>query len=706
MNLIISILAVLAFTIEEPKTVRIPLVDCSGSMAGERIETVKRELRQLNSQLPASPEHPIVLIGFDSRAHEPIVLTSFQEAEAKINALSATGGTNIADGLDKARQSIETIGRTASVTLIFFSDGQDANEDAIRQREREMSKIFAKRSEKGLGQTLFMKRWGGVNGSMVDHFKADRNVRFVDVESATIMAVNIDPKISLKNPQWIDPGTKLKFEIEANAISSAKLATKIPIIFDLKIDGATASAKSIRVEANGAGVKKEVIVELTKPIFKNPTQPLNVTVAAKLSDFEQPNDLVYIATLQRNQVRIPLQLPDPTFDSIVESDLNPNGVPTWIDPINGIAVFPVKLIIEVKNNSVVSIEKDHREFRLEGHGRCRIQGQPSIVVKLDRGKPKELKFEMIVPVADIKAPFQQWIHDVEIDVTPINVPGYVRYDEPTWIISIPDLAPPSAINIPVQTRLTSQSALKWTDLETGKALFRFQIEFASSRLLPTNARCISSTNHGIELKTESTGYREATVFCEVPLGVNSTDLQFIFSEGNPSGLRVKPNDLKVDIKAWPPKVRAAWFEENVGVSIPVQVALPPDAERETFVLTPIVKGPVTKEAAQRLKFQLQAKSGDFVHRSTSAFQPMVVNNEIKGVKRSFFRDTKLERAYLLKPIANPLTTESVLIPVTSIVEAPIRRLVRNLMIVIGSLSVIGLSFFSARKLTKKTGLPE
>jgi len=129
-HLIVSLKApTLDWVKKRPALCVIPLVDLSGSMAGEKLEYAKKSLLKLVDQL--QPGDIAGLVGFESRAH---VLVPPKEITAEfktslrtaINKLRTLGGTNLWDGTSKAIELVQSLdlGPQYLKRVIMFTDGQ------------------------------------------------------------------------------------------------------------------------------------------------------------------------------------------------------------------------------------------------------------------------------------------------------------------------------------------------------------------------------------------------------------------------------------------------------------------------------------------------------------------------------------------------------------------------------------------------------
>lgn len=119
----------------------VAVVDVSGSMAGEKIESMKRALQFVIMKL--TPMDRLSIVIFDHRATRINPLRSMTQAaqdelKAEVSKLTDAGGTNIKTGLvmglDILRDRVHTESRTANIFLM--SDGvTDGNPTEVEPGE-------------------------------------------------------------------------------------------------------------------------------------------------------------------------------------------------------------------------------------------------------------------------------------------------------------------------------------------------------------------------------------------------------------------------------------------------------------------------------------------------------------------------------------------------------------------------------------------
>ena len=104
------------------------VLDVSGSMAGERINNLKTDINELNSELLSNDDNRVALISYSSRA---TLLSGFTKdksvLESKVDSLVPGGDTNYNDALKKVSEVLRSDHYTSqedrNLVVLFFTDG-------------------------------------------------------------------------------------------------------------------------------------------------------------------------------------------------------------------------------------------------------------------------------------------------------------------------------------------------------------------------------------------------------------------------------------------------------------------------------------------------------------------------------------------------------------------------------------------------------
>lgn len=212
----------------EEKVPRVPadvicVLDVSGSMAGDKMELLKRSLKQLIFKF-LSPEDRISVIIFSSTALSIFSWGRISEENKKklgeiVDELDAGGGTNITSGMKLAFDALKRRTYQNTVSSIFLlSDGQDGSaisgvESLLGQRDLEKSfiintfgygndhdpQLMDKIARLGNGNFYPIEKLDDLDRSFVDALGSSISVKGLDVcveiESVTS---NLFPSIAIR----------------------------------------------------------------------------------------------------------------------------------------------------------------------------------------------------------------------------------------------------------------------------------------------------------------------------------------------------------------------------------------------------------------------------------------------------------------------------------------------------------------------------
>ena len=146
-------------------------LDCSVSMAGEKLEMAKEELRRVVADLPSAM--PMSLVSF--RREAEIILPATESRSELIGAaeeLTASGKTGISEGLRVAEASLE--GAEGKKILFLFTDGRNGEERIGKEIREEL---------KQQGVVLFVVGMTGKESSELLDLAAESGGGYVDMLS-------------------------------------------------------------------------------------------------------------------------------------------------------------------------------------------------------------------------------------------------------------------------------------------------------------------------------------------------------------------------------------------------------------------------------------------------------------------------------------------------------------------------------------------
>lgn len=183
--------------------VRIVVLDTSGSMAGERIETSRKELLDLGRQLPPSTDNPFIVVPFHHDAHDVKTFTDLKSFEKFIQGIQAGGGTSIAKGLERAIKELAPGRDARHICVLLYTDGEDGDLAGILKQEEILDRLFSDRGKRGLHQSVvFAKRWEQANADLLKKITERGNAQVIDAGELKIQPVVFTPTLSVADVRW------------------------------------------------------------------------------------------------------------------------------------------------------------------------------------------------------------------------------------------------------------------------------------------------------------------------------------------------------------------------------------------------------------------------------------------------------------------------------------------------------------------------
>ena len=458
-----------ADAVPPPHLMRIAILDTSGSMAGERLDTARKELLDFARQLPPAPAYPFVIVPFNGAAHDVRTFTELPALEGYLAKVQAGGDTSIASGLERALAELKPYANVKHVCVLLYTDGEDGDAEGIHKQEEQLDRLFSARSQQGLRQSVvFCKRWEQANADLLARLTKAGHAQIVDAGDLRLVPVTLTPSVTVVRAGWSKdrPGV---LEVEL----TAKL--------DWKGSG-NQSLAPVRFVCRNAGAEGDVQAPV-RPGDATPTAfslRLPVTAAARAAgrvdvEFElgQPADVkasdgLLLPLLSLDRLQVPVPLPARPVHCKVKASMAPAGLATWVDPVRRRAAFPLTVSCEVQCASeapaseavLFHIRPDPGCHLTAGQDAFRVAGPGTVSVALT------LDADAIGAASAIA---------VGVTLTP-DAPADITFDPPTVHLA-QDLPPPPPVQTTVSTRVRSLTAAHWIDLKRGTAAFEADVEF-------------------------------------------------------------------------------------------------------------------------------------------------------------------------------------------------------------------------------------
>jgi len=342
---------------------RIVVLDVSGSMSEtdkqgpSRLDTARQELLDALRALPASDKTPLVLIPFGDDVLSSSVRTYANNAqlERALGQLAADGHTNIAAGLKEAIRQAQEQDAAKNLLLYLYSDGEHnvGPIDLVHDQERNLDTLFGQRATKGLSQTVVVKRWGGVIGSMVAHLQKNPNVRVVDAGQLELRTVTLVPSAAVLDLGWrAAPAGLAWVQVRATVSARAGSGTVFPPGATMEMNCPLAGCQWLNEPRLALGGPAQsgafrLLVKLD-PDQLNSTQAYSLPLRFQgPSVLETDRGLVIVIT-NPTQILCPLPMGRLRPAVTLQATLSAREKPRWDNLPNRLAVWPMRLRLEPK----------------------------------------------------------------------------------------------------------------------------------------------------------------------------------------------------------------------------------------------------------------------------------------------------------------------------------------------------------------------
>jgi hypothetical protein len=400
-----------------PAFVRVAIVDDSASMAGDRIRTVRNELHEVLRQLPPSSDHPLVLIVFGHAVAAPQLLTNAKQAEDAIDRLHGlSGGTRIAPALLQGVQELHRFSQSRAVIVMLYTDGEDSDREAILRAEEKLDTLFADRSQQGLSQTVFLKRWGGANLELVERIRRRGHAEVLDAGELKIEPVTIEPTVRLVAAHR-DPNNRRQLIIDYEPTLRVRSQnTKQQTAAMVRCLNAQAAGETDVRLTSGEASKR---CRLTLPIPDAAEKALRLDLQFQFKSLSDAKDkrtfvLPLVAT---PLITIPIPLPPLQLINHWNARLDKVTVQGWADPLTSTIRVHGTLVVTSKPADSDSLPGD-RAMMLQLHlPKYAHLHQGSDRIAIPQPGVLEIPLTFDVPLqAPPKAPRRSQPFDLEIAV--------------------------------------------------------------------------------------------------------------------------------------------------------------------------------------------------------------------------------------------------------------------------------------------------
>ncbi len=675
------------------KLLRLGIVDDSGSMAGERIETVRMEWLNLARQLPPSPENPIVLVTFGSAASAPKVFVDLPSFEAAIGTLhGGSGGTDIAAGLREGITYLSSIKNTNDVWVMLYTDGEGSGSaDDLIQAEAELDAIFAGRQQQGLSQTVFLKRWGNANADLLARIQARGHARVLDAEDLTVNPITFDPQVDLVgvtwnavNPLLLDVEYILRLDVRGDV--AGLVLPKLALTVD--VAGATGDLQA-EVQAGDSPLPRKVTIPITpeERALGKVIVPLLLTPPANI-----PSDnALVLPILASTQIDLPVDLPVEHFDyQIVVTQTSQPGV--WSDPLVKRIRTPLQLKFEVKSRDGETVSPGDIEL-VPATGTVIVGGSTTVVLPASGTVTVDIEIETLV--ANLTEPPAQWRSSFELTTNAVRVRPQTTITPPQLTIQ-GELSIPPALTTPIEAQVTRVLAAEWVNLAQGTARFQVETEFDVQGPIAPNSKITLVTTGSIvsvalNPTTLQTGSQRVTldVTATVPPSPKTQAFEFQIVPPTSDGVIQYQASQSLQFVVMGPKAVSLGVASRGRAVRELRTSMDDNDSLVQLQLEPIVVGMKPTAVASGLDVKLDAPneplkfSNPGSYRVFSRCQLTVPVSVPKSL--SFFQDSILAGTLDIEPLHPNPAVQGGSVPLVVIVAAPFKRLLWQLALALSAI---------------------
>ncbi len=450
---------------------RIVVVDASSSMsqadgtAISRLETARREIQQALMQLPASDKTPVILVPFSDQVCSGFdrIYTNPKELNDAIAKLQPDGHTNIAAGLSRSIEWATRLSSAPHLVTFLYSDGENniGSPQMVREQEDKLDKLFGLRASKGLSQTVVVKRWGGVIGSIVARLQKNPNVAVVDAGQLELRTITLVPSVKIRDVRWHDAESCIA-GIQMDVTVASPRTSMLP--FQANVAVACPIAESRWLGRSSVTVNStETITLLAKLDLQkfSPTQRYALPLQfSGPSQVKTDRGIIFIMIApQQIWCDLPTGLLRPQL--AVSAELRERDSPRWQDLQNRIAVWPMRLHVEAASKTPISWSEQIK-WDIRGLGEAQISTDCPILMQ---GQNAEVNVDVAVKVSLDQIVRNEPIA-VQIQVRTISVPKTVSLSSMEILLAV-RMKLPALQSTRIKQAISGIGTPQWSDLTAG-----------------------------------------------------------------------------------------------------------------------------------------------------------------------------------------------------------------------------------------------
>lgn len=453
-----------------PTFVRVAIVDNSGSMAGERIAVVRSELTKVIKQLPPTPDHPLLLIVFHGAVEPTQVFTNGTTAERAIQSLSGNGGgTRIAPALTQSVRDLTRYMHVGNLLVMLYSDGEDGDRKSILKAEEQLDALFAGRSEQGLSQTVFLKRWGGANAELVERLKSHGRAKVLDVGEIEIQPITMDPAVALIRVER-DPKNRRRLEVtycpQVAVRGTFDASYQVGVRFECLVDQVTGDTTT-NVLAGGPAPHCTLSVPLS--VDAERAGQLDLQFRVHSTAVAQSHSKAILPILPSSNITLPVNIPPLMIHHHLAAKLKNVRATGWTDHFAGQVRCTADLVINVAAVDAGPGIERKLALRAEPAAGLRLQ-TPLNCIEIMKPGERCLPITFDVPLLENKKR-PLLTGPLELTLSVVSKANDVSCDPLVVVVRHPGVEQPPAAETTITPRVERISETVWVDLVDAVAAF-------------------------------------------------------------------------------------------------------------------------------------------------------------------------------------------------------------------------------------------
>jgi hypothetical protein len=473
---ITAILSLFVSASSPPTLVRIAIVDTSGSMEGERIAAVHRELAKVIRQLPPSPEFPLLLIVFNSQVGPTHVFTDGPSAEKAAAALNAGGGTHIAPALVRAYEELRHYQKTANALVMLYTDGEDSDQEGIRRAETQLDALFNDRSKEGLGQSVFVKRWENANAELIARLRAHGHAQVLDAGELSVEPLSFLPAVQVVAARR-DPedARRLQVAFAPSVALKGKRPTGTLPGFKFACRNAGAEFRN-RVEIQADAPARNGVVTLPIPADAERAGEISLVFDVSSVAPTSTQTTYVLPIMLSSTVVVPVKLPPLALHQKLTAEIRQVRALRWDNPVELKVKCQIDLELTVTAVEQAGAADRSTTFRIvPGSGVHLADGADTVHVAGPGTIPLSLSATVRSAPSQSGKPAQ--VGPIELAIQPIQLPDHLSYDPPVVRVRHASFDAPERMTTTITSVAKRIGKPVWIDLIEPLAAFDADVLF-------------------------------------------------------------------------------------------------------------------------------------------------------------------------------------------------------------------------------------